>query len=78
MPTTYPRYRLCEWLDISKASLAKPNPLTVIGIQTQRAAGQAWCHCHNDGQPMLYATTFLAESAIAVLKAQDANHSSHP
>lgn len=71
MSAAYPRYRLCEWLDTSQESLSRPKPLVYVGIQTKRAPGDPWCHCHDNGEPMLYANTFLAESAIAVLQAKD-------
>jgi hypothetical protein len=67
--TSYPQYRVSQWIDTSEEAMNKPMATIIYGVQTLREKGGRWMHCANGTQPMHYDTLDKACEAIKALRA---------
>lgn len=72
MKTTYPQYRMTQWIDTSEEAMNKPQATIIYGVQTMREKGGRWMHCAVGSKPMHYDSPDKASEAIAALRASDA------
>lgn len=64
----YPKFRVCQWLDTSEASMAKDQADIVYGVQTKRVPYGAWMHCHVDNKAILFKSHDGAAKYIETLR----------
>lgn len=72
MMTTYPQYRVTQWIDTSEEAMNKPQATIIYGVQTMREKGGRWMHCADGSKPMHFETPAQASEAIKALRAADA------
>ena len=72
MKTTYPQYRVTQWIDTSEEAMNKPMATIIYGVQTMREKGGRWMHCANGTKPMHFDTAEKASAACAALRKADA------
>ena len=72
MKTTYPKYRMTQWIDTSEEAMEQEQATIIYGVQTMREKGGRWMHCANGNQPMHYDTPDKASEAIRALREADA------
>lgn len=68
MMTTYPKYRLCEWIDTSEEALIRTDITVVYGIQARAGHRKHWMHCMRDGRPVLSPTKLEAMKELERLE----------
>jgi hypothetical protein len=74
MKTTYPQYRMTQWIDTSEGAMNKPQATIIYGVQTMREKGGRWMHCAVGSKPMHYDSPDKASEAIKAMRADDAAH----
>lgn len=66
--TTYPRYRVSQWIDTSEEAMNQPEARFVYGVQAQSAPRAKWLHCVRDNAVMLFKTPEEASAEILALQ----------
>lgn len=72
MATTYPQYRVTQWLDTSDAAMQREQATIVYGVQTMRHKGGPWMHVARGTEPMFFDTHDGASAACAELRKSQA------
>lgn len=65
---TYPKYRLCEWIDTSEEALSRADITVVYGIQARPGPFDPWMPCMREGRPVLFPTRLEAMKELKGLE----------
>lgn len=67
--TTYPQYRVSEWIDTSEASMNKPSADIWYGVQVRTVPRGQWMHAYANGAAILFKTVEEASAKCDELRA---------
>ena len=68
MKSSYPKYRVTQWIDTSEEAMNLPQARIIYGVQTMREKGGRWMHVAKGSQPMHFGTLDKASEACASLR----------
>lgn len=68
METRYPKYRIMQWVDTSKAAMNKPQATIFYGVQIKPMKDSLWMHCRRHSKSLIFDKPEKAKAMIAKLK----------
>jgi hypothetical protein len=70
MKSSYPKYRIDQWLDTSEKALRKKTLPIRYGVGVKPSASAAWAHGANSKGPLIFDSADKAQAVIHRLRAK--------